>query len=53
MIVYTEIVTDTVNGVAIASVIAVLPLAAKRAPIKFTQGQLAYYLVKARKLTNI
>ena len=53
MLVYTDIVTETVIGDATASLLAVLPLPAKRAPTKFTPAQLAYHRVKARQLTDI
>ena len=53
MLLYNDIVTDTVIGDATASLLAVLPLPAKRAPTKFTPAQLAYHRVKARQLTDI
>ena len=53
MLVYTDIVTDTVIGNATASLLAGLPLPAKPAPTIFTLAQLAYHRVKARQLTDI
>ena len=53
MLVYNDIFTDTVTGDAIASLLAVLHLPAKRAPTKFTPAQLAYHRVKARQLKDI
>ena len=53
MMVYTDIVTDTVIGDSTASLLAVLPLPIKRAPTKFTPVQLAYHRVKIKQLTDI
>lgn len=53
MMVYTDIVTDTVIGDTTASLLAVLPLPVKRAPTKFTPAQLAYHRVKVKQLTDI
>ena len=53
MFVYANIVTDTIIGDATASLLAVLPLPAKRTPTKFTPAQLAYHRVKARQLMDI
>ena len=53
MLVYTDIVTDTVIGDVTAPLLAVLPLPAKQAPAKFTPAQMAYHRVKVRQLTDI
>ena len=53
MLVYTDIVTDTVIGDTTASLLAVLPLPAIQAPTKFTPSQLAYHRVKVKQLTDI
>ena len=53
MLVYTDIVTDTVIKNANATLVAVLPLPAKNAPVKFTPAQLAYHRVRVQHLTNI
>ena len=53
MLVNANIVTDTVISDATASLLAVLPIPAKRAPTKFTPAQIAYHRVKARQVTDI
>ena len=53
ILVYTDIVTDTVIGDTNASLLAVLPLPAQQSPTKFTPSQLAYHRVKVKQLTAI
>ena len=48
MLVYKDIVTDTVIGDVTASLLAVLPLHAEQAQAKFTPTQLAYHRVTVR-----
>ena len=53
MLVYTNMVTDTVIGDVTAPLLAVLPLSAKNSPAKFTPVQLAYHRVRVQHLTEI
>ena len=53
MLVYTDMVTDTVIGDVTAPLIAVLPLPAKSSPAKFTPVQLAYNRVRVQRLTDM
>ena len=53
ILVYTDMVTDTVIGDVTAPLIAVLPLPAKNSPAKFTPVQLAYHRVMVQHLTDI
>ena len=53
MLVYTDMVTDTVIGDVTAPLLAVLPLPAKNSPAKFTPAQLAYHRVRVQHLTDI
>ena len=53
MLVYTDMVTDTVIGDVTAPLLAVLPLPAENSPAKFTRAQLAYHRVRVQHLTNI
>ena len=46
MLVYTDMVTDTVIGNVTAPLLTVLPLPAKNSPAKFTPAQLAYPRVR-------
>ena len=53
MLVYTDMVTDTVIGDVTALLLAVVPLLAKNSPAKFTTVQLAYHRVRVHHLTDI
>jgi hypothetical protein len=53
MLVYTDIVTDTVIGDVTASLLAVLPLPHKKAATRFKPANLAYHRVKVKQLTDI
>ena len=53
MLVYTDMVTDTVIGDVTAPLLAVLPLPAKNSFAKFTPVQLAYHRARVQHLTNI
>ena len=53
MLVYTDMVTDTVIGDVTASLHAVLLLPAKHSPAKFTPTQLAYHRVRVQHLTDV
>ena len=53
MLVYTDMVTDTVIGDVTAPLLAVLPLPAKNSPAQFTPAQLAYHRVRVQHLTDI
>lgn len=53
MLVYTDIVTDTVIGDVTASLLAVFPLPAAKAVTRFTPTHLAYHRVKVKQLTDI
>ena len=53
MLVYTDMVTDTVIGDVTAPLLAVLPLPTKNSPAKFTPAQLAYHRVRVQHLTDI
>lgn len=53
MLVYTDIVTDTVIGDVTASLLAVLPLPHAKAPTRFSPTHLAYHQVKVKELTDI
>ena len=53
MLVYTDIVTDTIIKDFTAPLLAVLLLPAKQAPAKFTPAQMANHRVQIRQLTDI
>ena len=53
MLVYLDIVTDTVIGDANAPLLSVLLLCAKNPPAKFTPAQLAYHRVRVQHYTDI
>ena len=53
MLVYTDMVTDTVIGDVIALILAVLPLPATKTSSKFTPVQLAYHRVRVQNFTAI
>ena len=53
MLVYTDMVTDTVIGDVTAPLLSVLPLPAKNSPATFTPAQLAYHRIGVQHLTDI
>ena len=53
ILVYTDIVTDTVIGDTTASLLAVLSVPAKQSLTKFTPSQFAYHRVKVKQLTDL
>ena len=53
MLVYTDMVGDTVIGNVTALLLAVLPLPAKNSPAKFTPVQLAYHRLRVQHLMDI
>jgi hypothetical protein len=53
MLVYTDIVTDTVIGDITASLLAIAPLPNGKKPFRFTPSQLAYHRVKIKQLQDI
>lgn len=53
MLVYTDIVTDTVIGDVTASLLAVLPLPQPKAATRFSPNNLAYHRVKVKELREI
>ena len=53
MLVYTDMVTDTVIGAVTSTLLAVLPLPAKTSPSKFTPVQLAFHWLRVQHLTDI
>ena len=53
MLVYTDMVTDTVIGDVTDPLLAVLPLPAKNSPAKFTLAQLAYHRVRVQHRMDI
>ena len=53
MLVYTDMVTDTVIGEVTAPLLAILPLPAKNISAKFTPAQHAYNRVRVQHLTDI
>ena len=53
MLVYTDIVTDTVIGDATASLLAVFPLLNAKVMTRFTPTHLAYHHIKVKHLSDI
>ena len=53
MLVYTDIVTDTVIGDVTASLLAVFPLPKAKTATRFSPTHLAYHQVKVKQLTDI
>ena len=53
MLLYTDMITDTVIGNVTAPLLAVIPLPTKNSPAKFTPVQLAYHRVRVQHLTDI
>ena len=53
MLVYTDIVTDTVIGDVTAPLLAVVPIPKAKTATRFTPTNLAYHQVKMKQLTDI
>ena len=53
MLVYTDMVTDSVIGYVTAQLLAVLPLLTNNSSTTFTQGRLAYHRVRVQHITDI
>ena len=53
MLVYTDIVTETVIGDVTASLLAVFPLPKPKAVTRFSPTNLAYHHVQVKQLTDI